>query len=79
MSLYFTFTSHFTGASKQYYVSAAPQCPYPDASLGSALNTAYFDMVYVQFCTVLVFQSIFSEDIKPKYPHRQQPVRSWYF
>ncbi|EIN13628.1 glycoside hydrolase family 18 protein, partial [Punctularia strigosozonata HHB-11173 SS5] len=46
-----------SGASKPYYVSAAPQarlnfitcCPYPDASLGSVLNAADFDMVYVQF------------------------------
>lgn len=24
-----------SGASKQYYVTAAPQCPYPDAYLGT--------------------------------------------
>ncbi|KAH9945621.1 class III chitinase [Amylocystis lapponica] len=41
--------THFTGASKQYYVSAAPQCEYPDQYLGSALNSAHFDMVFVQF------------------------------
>ncbi|KAI0067746.1 glycoside hydrolase [Artomyces pyxidatus] len=41
--------SHATGASKKYFVSAAPQCEYPDASLGSVLNAASFDMVYVQF------------------------------
>ncbi|KAJ7785957.1 class III chitinase [Mycena metata] len=37
------------GASKRYYVTAAPQCVYPDASLGSVLNNANFDAVYVQF------------------------------
>ncbi|KZP32244.1 carbohydrate-binding module family 5 protein [Athelia psychrophila] len=35
--------------SKTYYVSGAPQCEYPDAALGATLNTAKFDMVYVQF------------------------------
>ncbi|KZS93070.1 class III chitinase [Sistotremastrum niveocremeum HHB9708] len=41
--------SHFSGASKKYYISAAPQCPYPDANLGAVLNAASFDAVYVQF------------------------------
>ncbi|KAJ7622131.1 glycoside hydrolase family 18 protein [Roridomyces roridus] len=36
------------GASKKYYVTAAPQCPYPDAHIGGALNAASFDAVYVQ-------------------------------
>ncbi|KAF8203228.1 chitinase [Pholiota molesta] len=34
---------------KRYYVTAAPQCPFPDAELGNALNSAFFDAVYVQF------------------------------
>ncbi|KAJ7205731.1 glycoside hydrolase family 18 protein [Mycena pura] len=38
-----------TGASKHYFVTAAPQCPFPDAHIGSALNMASFDAVYVQF------------------------------
>ncbi|CAK5262051.1 unnamed protein product [Mycena citricolor] len=37
------------GASKRYYVTAAPQCPYPDAYIGGALNAASFDAVFVQF------------------------------
>ncbi|KAI0275109.1 class III chitinase, partial [Gloeopeniophorella convolvens] len=41
--------THASGASKRYYISAAPQCVYPDASLGSVLNAASFDTVYVQF------------------------------
>ncbi|PPR01950.1 hypothetical protein CVT24_011099 [Panaeolus cyanescens] len=36
------------GASKKYYVTAAPQCPYPDAYMGSILNAVGFDAVYVQ-------------------------------
>lgn len=38
-----------TDTSKTYYMSAAPQCPYPDASIGYALANAYFDFVNIQF------------------------------
>ncbi|KAK0480304.1 glycoside hydrolase family 18 protein [Armillaria novae-zelandiae] len=38
-----------SGASKKYYVTAAPQCVFPDAYLGSVLNSAEFDAIYVQF------------------------------
>lgn len=38
-----------TDSSKQYYVSAAPQCPFPDASVGASLSTADFDFLFVQF------------------------------
>ncbi|KAL0063817.1 Chitinase 2 [Marasmius tenuissimus] len=41
--------SHTDQANKKYYVTAAPQCPYPDQTLGSILNGARFDAVYVQF------------------------------
>ncbi|KAF7773295.1 CAZyme family GH18 [Agaricus bisporus var. burnettii] len=41
--------SRASGASKQYYVTAAPQCPFPDAFLGPVLNAVGFDAVYVQF------------------------------
>jgi chitinase len=41
--------SHFNGASKKYYVTAAPQCVYPDAALGTVLNNAFLDAIYVQF------------------------------
>ncbi|KAG5725917.1 Chitinase 1, partial [Termitomyces sp. T112] len=41
--------SHASGAIKQYYVTAAPQCVYPDAYLGTVLNAAAFDAVYVQY------------------------------
>ncbi|ORX92680.1 glycoside hydrolase [Basidiobolus meristosporus CBS 931.73] len=36
-------------ASKKYYITGAPQCPFPDIFLGPALNDAWFDMVFVQF------------------------------
>ncbi|KAH9937421.1 class III chitinase [Fomitopsis serialis] len=41
--------THFTSADKSYYISGAPQCEYPDEYLGNALNSSWFDMVYVQF------------------------------
>lgn len=42
------FTFYSTPSS--YYITAAPQCPYPDANIGDALNEAPFDAVFVQFC-----------------------------
>ncbi|KAF8074680.1 glycoside hydrolase [Lyophyllum atratum] len=41
--------SHANGASKKYYVTAAPQCVFPDAYLGAVLNAVAFDAVYVQY------------------------------
>lgn len=41
--------SNATGEKKKYMLTAAPQCPYPDASLGRALKTGLFDHVWVQF------------------------------
>ncbi|KIJ60823.1 carbohydrate-binding module family 5 protein, partial [Hydnomerulius pinastri MD-312] len=37
------------GGSKQYYITAAPQCPFPDAYIGTTLDEVGFDAVYVQF------------------------------
>ncbi|KAL6971972.1 Acidic endochitinase [Sarracenia purpurea var. burkii] len=36
-------------AGRKVYLTAAPQCPFPDAHLGNALNTGLFDYVWVQF------------------------------
>ncbi|KZW02028.1 glycoside hydrolase [Exidia glandulosa HHB12029] len=41
--------THFDNADKKYYVTAAPQCIFPDQNLGAVLDAAYFDAVYVQF------------------------------
>ncbi|KAH9954306.1 glycoside hydrolase superfamily [Russula dissimulans] len=41
--------SHASSANKTYYITAALQCPYPDAYLGHAINTVGFDALYVQF------------------------------
>jgi len=34
--------------SKKYYVTAAPQCPFPDAYMGPVLEGADIDAVYIQ-------------------------------
>ncbi|KAL2618823.1 hypothetical protein AAZX31_08G290000 [Glycine max] len=34
---------------KQAFITAAPQCPFPDAWIGNALTTGLFDIVCVQF------------------------------
>ncbi|TVT99390.1 hypothetical protein EJB05_55278, partial [Eragrostis curvula] len=36
------------GVRKKYMLTAAPQCPFPDASLGAALDTGLFDHVWVR-------------------------------
>ncbi|CDO92867.1 unnamed protein product [Kluyveromyces dobzhanskii CBS 2104] len=41
-------TLYATG-SKDYYLAAAPQCVYPDASVGDALANADIDFAFVQF------------------------------
>ncbi|EMD33967.1 glycoside hydrolase family 18 protein [Gelatoporia subvermispora B] len=41
--------SLMNSGSKQYYITAAPQCPFPDAYVGSVINAEPFDAVYVQF------------------------------
>ncbi|KAG4204156.1 hypothetical protein ERO13_A04G029904v2 [Gossypium hirsutum] len=35
--------------SRKVYLTAAPQCPFPDAWVGGALKTGLFDYVWVQF------------------------------
>ncbi|XP_021275146.1 hevamine-A-like [Herrania umbratica] len=39
----------YTKPGRKVYLSAAPQCPFPDRYLGAALNTGLFDYVWVQF------------------------------
>ncbi|KAK9672550.1 hypothetical protein RND81_12G107700 [Saponaria officinalis] len=34
---------------KKVYLSAAPQCPFPDMHLSNAIDTGVFDFVWVQF------------------------------
>ncbi|XP_028784012.1 acidic endochitinase-like [Neltuma alba] len=37
------------GFNQQLILSAAPQCPFPDAHLSNAINTGLFNYVWVQF------------------------------
>ena len=46
---------HEKEGTNRLYITAAPQCPYPDIYIGQALNEASFDAVYVQFCMFLLF------------------------
>ncbi|KAI3830483.1 hypothetical protein MKW98_030646 [Papaver atlanticum] len=39
----------YSKKGKKVYLTAAPQCPFPDAWIGDALNTGLFDNVWVQF------------------------------
>ncbi|KAL1342435.1 hypothetical protein HN51_029006 [Arachis hypogaea] len=41
--------SSYNNQSKKVYLTAAPQCPFPDTCLGTALSTGLFDYVWVQF------------------------------
>ncbi|OVA06736.1 Glycoside hydrolase [Macleaya cordata] len=43
------FLSGYSKPGKKVYLSAAPQCPFPDKYLGTALNTGLFDYVWIQF------------------------------
>ncbi|KAK3808275.1 MAG: chitinase, partial [Benniella sp.] len=47
-----TLRSKFASSSskgRRYYITAAPQCPYPDIATKDALEKSWFDMVWVQF------------------------------
>ena len=35
--------------SRKVYLIAAPQCPFPDQSLNTALSPSLFDYVWIQF------------------------------
>ncbi|XP_044503845.1 hevamine-A-like [Mangifera indica] len=43
------FLSAYSSRGKKVYITAAPQCPFPDAWIGDALKTGVFDNVWVQF------------------------------
>ncbi|XP_059650972.1 hevamine-A-like [Cornus florida] len=43
------FLSAYSNQGKKVYLTAAPQCPFPDAWVGAALKTGLFDYVWVQF------------------------------
>ena len=44
-----SYLSGYSKKGKKVYLTAAPQCPFPDAWVGGALKTGLFDYVWVQF------------------------------
>ena len=76
--------SYFDSSDKKYYVTAAPQCVYPDANLDSTMNQFPMDAIFVQFCKFFFFQFTFHfmclllfHDHKPKIP--LNPYRFLFF
>ncbi|KAM7275079.1 hypothetical protein ACFE04_016945 [Oxalis oulophora] len=43
------YLSAYSSKGKKIYLTAAPQCPFPDAWIGNALTSGLFDNVWVQF------------------------------
>ncbi|PKI38603.1 hypothetical protein CRG98_041036 [Punica granatum] len=43
------YLSGYSKSGKKVYLTAAPQCPFPDAYIGGALKTGLFDYVWIQF------------------------------
>ncbi|KIY65964.1 carbohydrate-binding module family 5 protein [Cylindrobasidium torrendii FP15055 ss-10] len=37
------------GKNKRYYLTAAPQCAFPDVYVGEAISSVAFDSIYIQF------------------------------
>ncbi|KAG0342731.1 Chitinase 1 [Podila horticola] len=44
-----TLRTKFASSSKPYFITSAPQCPYPDVATQASLNAAWFDLVWIQF------------------------------
>ncbi|XP_027098235.1 acidic endochitinase-like [Coffea arabica] len=43
------YLSRYSNRGKKVFLTAAPQCPFPDQWVGGALKTGLFDYVWVQF------------------------------
>ncbi|KAJ7851116.1 glycoside hydrolase family 18 protein [Mycena olivaceomarginata] len=59
------------GAGKRYYITGAPQCPFPDAYLGKALSKVFFDMFYNNPCGLNHFDDQSSSGRLGETPKRQ--------
>ncbi|TDL28800.1 glycoside hydrolase [Rickenella mellea] len=71
--------SHMNGANKKYYITAAPQCAYPDKNIGPALNAGDFDAVFVQFYNnpeCGIGTSVFNYDTWHKWATQMSPNRN---
>ncbi|KAG6816202.1 hypothetical protein H0H87_007751 [Tephrocybe sp. NHM501043] len=57
------FARHLRQLSKggrKYYLTAAPQCPFPDAYLGNVISAVGFDAVYIQCKYIIALGRAFS-------------------
>ncbi|KAJ1945257.1 Chitinase 2, partial [Linderina macrospora] len=63
---------HFDRASKQYIISAAPQCVYPDYNLDSTLPKAWIDNSYMQIYNNLC--SLASIDNQWNFDYKNPPA-----
>ncbi|KAJ2590972.1 Chitinase 2 [Coemansia sp. RSA 1804] len=59
----------YKSGSKKYYLTAAPQCPYPDANLGTLLAQTHIDMSFIQF-----YNSGWCDNSKYGLPHWPQSM-----
>ena len=51
------YLSGYSKRGNKVYLTAAPQCLFPDAWIGGALKTGLFDYVWVQFYTTILIVS----------------------
>ncbi|KAG0542567.1 hypothetical protein BDA96_02G115400 [Sorghum bicolor] len=55
-----------SSSGRKVYLTAAPQCPFPDAWVGGALATGLFDYVWVQFynnppCQIMLWSKYYDD------------------
>lgn len=64
-----------TDTSKKYYISGAPQCPYPDKNMKGALSETghLFDEIYIQYYNNYCHPG--SADFKSNFENWVQHVR----
>ena len=41
--------SYFDSGDKQYLITGAPQCNFPDQQMGEMINQVQFDMLFIQY------------------------------
>ncbi|KAK1993950.1 chitin recognition protein [Colletotrichum falcatum] len=49
IALVSTLRNFYASATKRYYLTGAPQCIVPDASMAAMISNVKFDMIFVQF------------------------------
>ncbi|KAJ3062400.1 Chitinase 1, partial [Podochytrium sp. JEL0797] len=64
-------------SGKLYYISAAPQCPIPDANMDYTLKNGWFDFVSVQFYSALCGISFSGPQQGPNYADNSDNSSIW--